>query len=124
MGRLIDALGEGGLGEKECEDAISRLSGSFELSLDDTDYRMHRIARQVLFSGEAMTVEEASERIARIDASGINAICSRLLRGRARARFAYGELSKRGARASGLEGAKVTGFAGASSVLSKAGRRG
>ena len=55
MDRLIDEASEGGLRDEECADAVARLSGSFELSLDDTDFRMRRIAREILFAGEAMT---------------------------------------------------------------------
>ncbi len=102
MDRQLDELAERGLDDSECADAVARLSGSFELSLEDTDFRMRRIARQLLFSGQAMTDEEMRDGIARLGSQELNSSCRRLLRGRDRARFAYGGLSRRTARASGL----------------------
>jgi predicted Zn-dependent peptidase len=102
MGRLLDELEAGGLSEMECVDSIGRLRGSFDLALEDTDFRMRRIARQVLFSGVAMTDEEARSAISSLRSPDLDAMRKRLLGGRRRARFAYGGLSKRVARASGL----------------------
>ncbi len=131
MDRLLDEAAEGGLTEEESADAVSRLVGSFDLALEDTDFRMRRIARQVLFSGGtgdadgaagAQEPDEARASMARLDQGDLNAVCSRLLEGRERARFAYGSLSRRTARASGLVAAKPseTGRPG----LAKAARRG
>jgi predicted Zn-dependent peptidase len=108
MGNQLESAAADGLSETECADAISRLSGSFELALDDTDFRMRRIARQLYFSGAALTVEESGDLVARLDPGSLNAACARLLKGRARARFAYGDLSKRTAKASGLASAKLS----------------
>jgi predicted Zn-dependent peptidase len=102
MDRQLDLVAADGLRKDECEDAVSRLVGSFDVALDDPDFRMRRIARQILFSGEADTADEARARMASLSCEEINAACSRLLRGRTRARFAYGKLSRRAARASGL----------------------
>ncbi len=102
MDRIIDETAAGGLREEECADAIARLAGSFELSLEDTDFRMRRIAREILFAGEAMTAMEARERINRLGPQEINAMSARLLMGRKRARFAFGDLSRRVARTIGL----------------------
>jgi predicted Zn-dependent peptidase len=125
MDRQLDEAAERGFSGAECADAVSRLSGSFELSLDDTDFRMRRIARQIFFSGEAMTPEEERESIVRLGPAELNAACARLLRGRKRARFAYGDLSRRAARASGLEKGKVSCLAQAKlSERSVAARRG
>jgi len=125
MDRQLDEASESGFSGEECADAVSRLSGSFELSLDDTDFRMRRIARQIFFSGEAMTPEEERESIIRLGRAELNAACANLLRGRKRARFAYGDLSRRAARASGLEKEKVSGLALAKlSDTSVAARRG
>jgi predicted Zn-dependent peptidase len=102
MDRQLDALALDGLRSEECVDAITRLSGSFDMALEDPDFRMRRIARQVLFSGEAEEEEEARSRIASLSPARLREACVRLLRGRGRARFAYGNLSRREARASGL----------------------
>jgi predicted Zn-dependent peptidase len=113
MDAQLDRAAAEGLGEKECVDAVSRLAGSFDVALDDPDFRMRRIARQLLFSGEADSSDEARERMAALAADDLNAACARLLKGRERARFAYGKLSRRAAKASGLAGAKARGLAGA-----------
>jgi predicted Zn-dependent peptidase len=102
MDRQLEALAREGLGVEECADSVSRLLGSFEVALDDQDFRMRRIARQALFSGSAETEAEARGHIAALTADQINSACERLLRGRDRARFAYGKLPRRTARASGL----------------------
>ena len=81
-GRLLDELADGRPAGEECVDAIGRLAGSFDLALEDTDFRMRRIARQVLFSGEAMTAEEARAAIARLGPAELNAMRERLLGGR------------------------------------------
>jgi predicted Zn-dependent peptidase len=113
MDRQLDEAAENGIGDEECADAVSRLAGSFDLALDDTDFRMRRIARQRFFSGEAQDVEEARECMARLSREDVNAICVRLLKGRERARFAYGSLSRRTAKASGLIEAKLFGISAA-----------
>jgi predicted Zn-dependent peptidase len=113
MDRQIDEAAEHGIGDEECTDAVTRLAGSFDLALEDTDFRMRRIARQAFFSGEAQDVEESRESMARLGQAEVNAICRRLLKGRARARFAYGGLSKRTAKASGLLEAKLSDAPGA-----------
>jgi predicted Zn-dependent peptidase len=102
MDRQLDKAAEEGLGESECADAVSRLAGSFDVALDDPDFRMRRIARQMLFSGEADEADEARSRMSSLGREDLNAACERLLKGRTRARFAYGKLSRRAARASGL----------------------
>jgi len=102
MDRQLDKAADDGLGEEECVDAVTRLAGSFDVALDDPDFRMRRIARQLLFSGEADTAEETSARMAALGPDDLNAACARLLKGRERARFAFGKLSRRVAKASGL----------------------
>jgi predicted Zn-dependent peptidase len=102
MDRQLDKAASFGLSEKECDDAVARLAGGFEIALDDPDFRMRRIARQVLFSGQAETEEEARSRMLGLGGRAINAMCERLLAGRQRARYAYGSLSRRAAKASGL----------------------
>ncbi len=103
LGRELDEAGSGGLDERECEDSVSRLAGSFEINLDDPDFRMRRMARQIFFAGKALSIEETRACIAAVGADSINAMCSRLLAGRERARFAYGRKSASAAKALGLE---------------------
>jgi predicted Zn-dependent peptidase len=102
MDRQLDRAAGSGLTDGECEDAIARLVGGFDVALDDPDFRMRRIARQILFSGQAETEEEARSRMLDLSGAAINAMCDRLLKGRERAHFAYGKLSRREAAASGL----------------------
>jgi predicted Zn-dependent peptidase len=113
MDRQLDLAAAEGLSEGECADAVSRLVGSFDVALDDPDFRMRRIARQLLFSGEADTPDEARARMAALGGEDLNSACARLLAGRERARFAYGKLSRRAAKASGLTKAKVPDLASA-----------
>jgi predicted Zn-dependent peptidase len=103
-----------GLSEEECADALARLSGSLEIALDDTDFRMRRVARQILFSGEATSSDEARSRIAAMAPSDLNLACARLFRDEAgaprpRARFAYGKRPWRAAKALGLKEAARRG---------------
>lgn len=112
-GCLADAAARGLSGE-ECEDALSRLAGSLEIALEDTDFRMRRAARQMMFSGAAMTADETRSRIAALRPEDLNAACSRLFRDgagalRPRALFAYGRRPRRAARALGLEEAARRG---------------
>jgi predicted Zn-dependent peptidase len=109
MDRQLDRAAEEGLGEEECADSIARLVGSFDVALDDPDFRMRRIARQLLFDGGADDADEARGRMAELGSGDLNAALARLLKGRERARFAYGKLSRRAAKASGLEAAARRG---------------
>jgi predicted Zn-dependent peptidase len=111
MDRQLDSLAAEGLSEGECDDAVSRLAGTFDVALDDPDFRMRRIARQLLFSGAADSPDEARARMAALGSEDLNAACARLLAGRERARFAYGKLSRRAAKASGLAKAKALDLA-------------
>jgi predicted Zn-dependent peptidase len=103
MRRILDELGEAPLTEEECGDARSRLSGSFEIALDDPDFRMRRLARQILFSGTYLTTEETLEAIMSLDSESIDAARRRLFCGRPWARFAYGKRTGAAAAALGLE---------------------
>lgn len=105
LSRELDEAAAKGLSESECLDAASRLAGSFEIALDDPDFRMRRLARQAMFDGQALDVDETRARIASVGPASINAMRERLLEGKERARFAYGKWSARAARALGLEDA-------------------
>jgi predicted Zn-dependent peptidase len=114
MDECLDEIAEDGLGEEECADALSRLSGSLELALEDTDFRMRRVARQILFSGRAMTVEEMRSQIGALSADDLNASCARLFKTedgarRPMARLAYGRRPRKVAKSLGLEEAARRG---------------
>jgi len=118
----LDRLASEGLSEEESVDAVSRLAGSFDVALDDPDFRMRRIARQVLFSGEADTAEEARLAMASLVPEDLDEARRRLLSGRGRARFAYGKLSRRDAARIGLSKARPA--APGHRDIGKAARRG
>lgn len=103
MERILDELEKEPLSEPECNDARSRLLGSFEIALDDPDFRMRRLARQVLFSDSCLTAEETLEIILGLDSETIDAARCRLFSGSQRARFAYGKRTAAAAAALGLE---------------------
>jgi len=105
--RLLAALEEeigliGGpapLTEEELAESLSRLEGSFDLSLDDTEYRMKRLARQALQATEVLDVEETRRMILGVEASSVGAMTRRLFAAPERAVFAYGKLGERGIKA-------------------------
>jgi predicted Zn-dependent peptidase/ribonuclease PH len=102
MAKELDAVAEKGLTDVECGEAVTRLAGSLEVALDDADFRMRRIGRQVLFRGAALEPAEALALVSSLEAGEIAAM-ARLLLGRPRARFAYGKRSARAAGALGLD---------------------
>ncbi len=102
MGRILDALGEKPLTEEEFAEARSRLLGSFEIALDDPDFRMRRLARQVLFANAYLTTDETLADMESLDFAAVEAARLRLFSGRARARFAYGRRTAAAARELGL----------------------
>ena len=103
MGRVLDGLGGAPLGEEECRDARERLLGSLDIALDDPDFRMRRLARQVMFAGGYLGTEEAHDLISALDTESIDAARRRLFLGTVRARFAYGKRTAAAATALGLE---------------------
>ena len=102
MERELDAVAEEGLGREECADTVSRLAGSLEVALDDADFRMRRIGRQVLFKGVALDPAETVALIRGLRPEDLSAMAGRLLAGAPRARFAYGRKSAHAAKALGL----------------------
>jgi predicted Zn-dependent peptidase len=109
LDRELDALsgGEAPLREVEISESVSRLAGSFELALDDTEYRSRRLARQRRYSGQVLEVEETMAHILAVDPGAVAAAVRELFSGGERARFAYGHRVKGGAellRGAGREG--------------------
>ena len=101
--RLLEALdgqidrlasGSGGfLSGEEVAESISRIEGSFELALEDPEYRMKRLARQQLCNGFVLDDEETRSRILAVTKADVDAFTERLFAGSGRARFAYGRRS-------------------------------
>ncbi len=82
----------------EVAESVSRIEGSYELSLDDPEYGMRRLARQYLYLDEVLDVEETRARILAVRPADVNAMAERLFAGKVRARFAYGRPTKAGSR--------------------------
>jgi predicted Zn-dependent peptidase len=55
----IRSVAVGGVTAKELEDARSHLSGDMLITAEDTENRMKRLGRQVLYNGRALSVEES-----------------------------------------------------------------
>ncbi|MBL8965834.1 MAG: hypothetical protein JNG85_02425, partial [Spirochaetaceae bacterium] len=92
---------------EEVAESVSRIEGSFELALDDPEYRMKRLARQRLCAGTVLEVEETRSRILAVGKAEVDAMAERLFAGRERARFGYGRRSRAAAAALGLAAPKA-----------------
>lgn len=97
--RVLYQLGQDGPTGIECSEAVSRLLGSYELALDDPEFRMRRLARQYMITGEVLSAEETGRRYASISERSIRELAVRLFRDVPRARFAYGRIGVRAERA-------------------------
>jgi predicted Zn-dependent peptidase len=96
LDRQIDLVargGEGALSEEEISESVSRIAGSFELALDDPEYRMKRLAKQKLCNGFALDAEETKAHILAVDKRRVDEMAERLFHKQPRARFAYGKRS-------------------------------
>jgi predicted Zn-dependent peptidase len=103
--RLMDALeeeisriasgGDGALSEREVGESISHIAGSFDLALEDPEYRMKRLAKQKICNGYVLDADETKARILAVTKEDVDAMAERLFAKSDRAIFAYG---KRGAR--------------------------
>lgn len=121
--------GEGALRAEEVAESVSRIAGSFELALEDPEYRMKRLARQMICNGFVLDAEEAKARILAVGKPAVDSLAHRLFAGSPRARFAYGKrsaaveaamgLSSRSRRAAG----KRAGTAGTAKAGKSAARK-
>jgi predicted Zn-dependent peptidase len=93
LGRLSDSAGS--LSEEEISESVSRIAGSFDVALDDPEYRMKRIARQQMYDGSALDEDETRALILAVDKRAVDAMTQRLFSGNDRARFAFGASSSR-----------------------------
>jgi predicted Zn-dependent peptidase len=96
--------GAGLLSEEEISESVSRIAGSFDVALDDPEYRMKRIARQQIYDGSALDEDETRARILAVDKKAVDDMTRRIFSGGARARFAFGASSARVRSALLLEG--------------------
>ncbi len=87
------------LDAEEIAESISRLEGGFDLSLDDTEYRMKRLARQALHTQRVLDIEETRSQILSVDAAAIEGMNARVFGSSEKAVFAYGKLGEKGQRA-------------------------
>ena len=67
----LDKIVYNGFTEQEILDAKSHIVGEISLSADDTEYRMKRIARQILFNGSTVDVDKVESIINKIDSQMI-----------------------------------------------------
>lgn len=103
MSEELDRVASGDLTDTECADAAARLEGAFTLALEDPEFRMRRIAREYLSDGGAVSPEEDRKRYASVSRKDILDMAERLLGGAAKARYAYGKVSRRSAARIGLQ---------------------
>ena len=107
---IADIAGDRPLGAEELSESLSRLEGGFDLSLDDSEYRMKRLARQALHTGVVLDIEETRRRIVTVGREAIDAMTSRVFGGAERAVFAYGRLGEKGHKALAESGLRVPGL--------------
>ena len=96
LDRQIDRLaagGEGALSGEEISESVSRIVGSFDLALEDPEYRMRRLARMKLCDGVVLDVDSTKARFLAVGPAEVEELAMRLFRGRQRAIFAYGKSS-------------------------------
>jgi predicted Zn-dependent peptidase len=87
------------LSEEEVSESISRLEGSYDLALEDSEFRMKRLARQAMLTDEVLDVEETRGRILAVDAGAVAAMTDRVFASAPMAVFAYGNMGTRARKA-------------------------
>ncbi|HRR03297.1 MAG TPA: pitrilysin family protein [Treponemataceae bacterium] len=68
----LDRIVYNGFTGQEIADAKSHLAGDLRLSSDDTEYRMKRLARQILYNGQLLSIEESVNLILSLDSTMIH----------------------------------------------------
>jgi predicted Zn-dependent peptidase len=110
--REAAAFFKSGLTEVEVEEAKSRLRGLLSLAGDDPEYRMKRLARHYMFSGQVETLPRTLSRLnaqGEIDDESVNAMVRSLMNPAAENILLYGRINKQTERAgSELFGAVMT----------------
>ncbi|HUX36994.1 MAG TPA: pitrilysin family protein [Rectinemataceae bacterium] len=99
MLREIEALSSTRpLSDEELAESISRLEGSYDLALEDTEFRMKRLARQAMQAEEVLDVEETRNRILGVGGKAIARMIGRVFGDVEPAIFAYGSIGSKGRR--------------------------
>lgn len=88
--REIDLLASGGISPTELQDAKSHLVGEILLGADDTEYRMKRMARQIMFNDSVHEIERAVDYINGISDGDVSALIDGVFKGNSRCLFIYG----------------------------------
>ncbi len=83
------AAGRMYLSGEEVAESVSRVAGSFDVALDDPEYRMKRIARQALYDDVVLDENETRARILAVDKKAVDEWTERLFDGSRRALFAW-----------------------------------
>lgn len=100
MLREIEELaGPRPLSDEELAESISRLEGSYDLALEDSEFRMKRLARQAMHADEVLDDEETRERILAVDSASVSSMTRRTFGSGELAVFAYGSLGAKGKKA-------------------------
>ncbi len=68
----LDHIVYNGVTAQEIADAKSHLAGELRLNSDDTEYRMKRLARQILYNGTVLSIEESVSLINSLDSTVIH----------------------------------------------------
>jgi len=99
LGEMDDIRGPRPLSNEELSESISRVEGSYDLALEDTEFRMKRMARQAMQAGEVLDAEETRARILGVDRASVSRMTERVFGSGERSIFAYGNLGPRGTKA-------------------------
>jgi predicted Zn-dependent peptidase len=78
-GELERVVTDGGITERELENAKGHLAGSMALSLESSSSRMHRIGRAELTLGEIPTIDEVVAQVEAISADDVARVVERVL---------------------------------------------
>ncbi len=86
----IDLLASRGITATELRDAKTHLAGEISLGADDTEYRMKRMARQIMFNGSAHEIGDAIELINGIHEEDVSSLIGGIFAADSRCLFVYG----------------------------------
>ncbi len=99
LGEIAALASSRPLVEEEVAESISRLEGSYDLALEDSEFRMKRLARQAMLTDEVLDVEETRNRILSVETTSVTRMIDKVFGGGSLAVFAYGNLGSRGRKA-------------------------
>ncbi len=90
LAREIESLASAGITEAELRDAKTHLIGEISLGADDTEYRMKRMARQIMFNGSAHEIGDAIEFISALREEDVSSLVDGTFAADSRCLFVYG----------------------------------